>query len=196
MSGTSANHQAGYVAGCVAMNVTSFNITIPPTSFPASTGDIAYPYSLTYSLFNMSSPQDTLSSGGYVPVSTELPNNPADLNANIFTLQNATGSFSPYARRNGTAGIDGSLELMPCDKMPCLQECQTGWAVDGQNETALATCINACLADVPRLECVTSNVTLTTSDGTSAGSSLTAATTGQAWMAAAMTASWVLHVAL
>ncbi|KAM5384418.1 hypothetical protein ACJZ2D_001454 [Fusarium nematophilum] len=99
-----------YLEGCVATNVTSFETAIPRNVFPNGG-----PYSLDYFLFGARSDD--------VRDPFRLEFSLGD--ATNFNVTNSVGNYTEYTCRRGYYGIEDHLPTVPCEAVPCVQECQT-----------------------------------------------------------------------
>lgn len=152
----------GYLSGCVSTDVTSFNATIPQDVFPNG-----YPYTLDHALFNVNANgSESLFSPTF-----------SGFSATTFNISDSTGNWTEFVYNKGNYGIEDYLFDTPCDKLPCLEECQTKYIAPyvpyvRKMGDELDACVAACLEGTePRKHCIAENVTL--ADGEAAASSTT-----------------------
>lgn len=143
-------YSVGYLSGCVSTDVTSFNATIPVESFPNGS-----PYTLDHELFNVDHGVERLFSPTF-----------ANFDGTIFNITNATGKWTEFAADMGNYGIENKLSSIPCDKVLCVEACQTKYIAPyvpyvDTKKAELAACIAECQKDVDPLEtCIMKNATI------------------------------------
>ncbi|CAM1504420.1 Fc.00g020110.m01.CDS01 [Cosmosporella sp. VM-42] len=173
-----------YLEGCIATNVTTFNATIPTSSFPDG-----YPYTLDYGLFNIN-PND--SEDIFHP-------NFAAFGGTIFNLTAATGNWSDFSYQKADYGLEQYLSSIPCSAVPCVQDCQTEFVepyvpFPREKGEELDACVEKCRGKAnPIADCVVKNATDTHSIRSSSlstpvlGSTLTSAFTSTSALLGATT---------